>query len=114
MSHDEFKKLDYKEREEFLKSIDISTPEGRKNATDVINNYEETEVNELLLNVPTLTEDDLFSIYQRFALDRIYIIKGKYIAEHPNFTLGLLNRILNENRGVILRNSISYLFRVCY
>ncbi len=98
--------IDYKEREEFLKSIDISTPEGRKNATDVINNYEETEVNELLLNVPTLTEDDLFSIFQRFTANRTCTIKGEYIAEHPNFTFGVLNRILNENRGVILINSI--------
>ena len=32
---------------------------------DVINNYEETEVDTLLLNVPTLTEDDLVSIFQR-------------------------------------------------
>ena len=106
MLYDEFKELSYQEREEFLKTIDISTTEGRKNATDVINNYEETEVNELLLNVPTLTEDDLFSIFQRFTANRTCMIKGEYIAEHPNFTFGVLNRILNENRGVILRNSI--------
>ena len=30
MLYDEFKELSYQEREEFLKTIDISTPEGRK------------------------------------------------------------------------------------
>ena len=39
MLYDEFEELGYKEQEEFLKTIDISTPEGRKNATDVINNF---------------------------------------------------------------------------
>ena len=106
MLYDEFKELGYKEREEFLKTIDISTPEGRKNATDVINNYEETEVNTLLLNVPTLTEDDLVSIFQRFAATRTCWIRGEYIAEHPNFTLRVVNRILNENKGLLFRNSI--------
>ena len=106
MLYDEFKELSYQEREEFLKTIDISTPEGRKNATDVINNYEETEVNTLLLNVPTLTEDDLVSIFQRFAAKRTCWIRGEYIAEHPNFTLRVVNRILNENKGLLFRNSI--------
>ena len=106
MLYDEFKELGYKEREEFLKTIDISTPEGRKNATDVINNFEETEVNTLLLNVPTLTEDDLVSIFQRFADTRNCWIIGEYIAEHPNFTLRVVNRILNENKGLVFRNSI--------
>ncbi|MFR2571621.1 MAG: hypothetical protein ACLS90_08045 [Clostridia bacterium] len=106
MLYDEFEELGYKEQEEFLKTIDISTPEGRKNATDVINNFEETEVNTLLLNVPTLTEDDLVSIFQRFADTRNCWIKGEYIAEHPNFTLRVVNRILNENKGLVFRNSI--------
>ena len=106
MLYDEFKELSYQEREEFLKTIDISTPEGRKNATDVINNYEETEVNTLLLNIPTLTEDDLVSIFQRFAAKRTCWIRGEYIAEHPNFTLRVVNRILNENKGLLFRNSI--------
>ena len=106
MLYDEFKKLSYQEREEFLKTIDISTPEGRKNATDVINDYGETEVNTLLLNVPTLTEDDLVSIFQRFAADRPCWVKGEYIAKHPNFTLRVVNRIQKENKGSLFRNSI--------
>ena len=106
MLYDEFEELGYKEQEEFLKTIDISTPEGRKNATDVINNFAETEVNTLLLNVPTLTEDDLVSIFQRFADTRNCWIKGEYIAEHPNFTLRVVNRILDENKGLVFRNSI--------
>lgn len=106
MLYYEFKKLGYEEREEFLKTIDISTPKGRENATEVINNYGEFEVNELLLNVPTLTEDDLVSIFQRFAVERNCLIRGEYIAEHPNFTLRVVNRILNEDKGLVFRNSI--------
>lgn len=33
-------------------------------------------------------------------------IRGEYIAEHPNFTLRVVNRILDENKGLLFKNSI--------
>lgn len=96
MLYDEFKALSYSEREKFLKTIDIFTPEGRNIVTEIINHDEDFDVNTLLLNVPTLTEEDLVSIFQRFSGMRNCWVKGEFIGKHPNFTLNVLNHILNE------------------
>ena len=53
MLYDEFLKLSFEERKKILREIDTSTPEGRKNADDVINYYDSDAVNTLLLNVRT-------------------------------------------------------------
>ena len=100
MLYGEFKKLN------FLKEIDIFTPEGRENATEVINNCTDSEAKELLLNVPNLTEEDLVNIFRRFSTEKYCWILGENIATHPNFNLNVLNRILNETTGGCLKNKI--------
>ena len=104
MLYHEFLDLSFEKREKFLREIDTSTPEGRKNADDVINDYGSDAVNTLLLNVRTLTEDDLVSIFKRFSGTRSCFIRGQSFAGHPNFTLNVLNQIKKESS--FLRNSV--------
>ena len=56
MLYEEFTKLNYRGQENFTKSIDISTSDGRKNINDIINSYPDYIVTELIKNVPALTE----------------------------------------------------------
>ena len=104
MLYEEFKKLNYRGQENFIKSIDISTSDGRKNINDIINSYPDHTVTELIKNVPALTEEDLIIIYQRFST------KGTYIAntfvKHPNFSLSVLKYIISDKNTCRLKNSI--------
>ena len=104
MLYDEFLKLSFEERKKILREIDTSTPEGRKNADDVINYYDSDAVNTLLLNVRTLTEDDLVSIFKRFSGTKSCYIRGQSFAGHPNFTLNVLNQI--KSKRSFLGNSV--------
>lgn len=106
MLYEEFTKLNYRGQENFIKSIDISTSDGRKNINDIINSYPDYIVTELIKNVPALTEEDLIIIYQRFSTEG----KGTYIANtfvtHPNFSLSVLKYIISDKNTCRLKNSI--------
>ncbi len=105
MLYEEFKKLTYRDQQNFINSIDVSTSDGRKNINDIINSYPDFIVTELIKNVPALTEEDLIIIYQRFSTEG----KGTYIANtfvtHPNFSLSVLKYIISD-KNCRLKNSI--------
>ena len=107
MLHEEFQALDYREQEDFIKSIDASTSEGRKNTNDIINSYPDYIVTNLIQNVPTLTEEDLIIIYQRFSTEGSYLTNlANAFVTHPSFSLSVLNRIMSEENTGRLKNRI--------
>ena len=104
MLYEEFKKLNYRDQNNFIKSIDVSTSDGRQNINDILNSYPDFIVTELIKNVPALTEEDLIIIYQRFSTNGTYI--ADTFVKHPNFSLSVLKYIISDKNTCRLKNSI--------
>ena len=66
-------------------------------------------VTNLIQNEPTLTEEDLYNIFENFAWmagTETYLDLAKSLVTHPSFSLSVLNRIINQNYTCNFRNSI--------